>query len=54
MGPCILIQTVTPSEPMMQRVINRFYTAPSVIAPYAKLILWGEILMVRKANHNRW
>jgi len=48
MGPCILIQTVTPSEPMMQRVINRFYTAPSVIAPYAKLILWGEILMFER------
>jgi len=48
LGPCVLVQTVTPTEPMMQRVINRFYTASSVIAPYAKLILWGEILMFER------
>jgi len=48
LGPCVLIQTVTPSAPMMQHVINRFYTASSVIAPYAKLIFWGEILMFER------
>jgi len=48
LGPCVLIQTVTPTEPLMQRVINRFYTSPTVVAPYAKLILWGEILMFER------
>ena len=48
LGKCILVQTVTPIEPFVQRVIHRLYAAPSVVAPYANLILWGEAIMVQK------
>lgn len=47
LGRCVLVQTVTPIEPFVQLVIHRLYAAPSVVAPYAKLILWGEAIMVR-------
>ncbi|CAL4067234.1 unnamed protein product, partial [Meganyctiphanes norvegica] len=41
-GSGVLIQTVTPIEPMMQKVIHTFYTSWSFIAPYAKLVLHCE------------
>ena len=46
LGRCVLVQTVTPVEPLVQRVVHRMYTAKSLIAPYAKLVLWGEAIMV--------
>ena len=45
-GKCVFIQTVTPLEPLIQQVVHRFYSAPSFIAPFAKLLLWGESIMV--------
>ncbi|CAL4148921.1 unnamed protein product, partial [Meganyctiphanes norvegica] len=41
-GSGVLIHTVTPIEPMMQKVIHTFYTSWSFIAPYAKLVLHYE------------
>lgn len=46
MGNCVFIQTVTPIEPLIQRVVHRLYTAPSFPAPAAKLLLLGESIMV--------
>nr|QJE50397.1 neverland [Diaphanosoma celebensis] len=48
LGKCVIIQTVTPVEPLVQRVLHRMYTASSLIAPYAKLILWGEAIMFER------
>ena len=47
LGRCVIVQTVTPVEPFVQRVLHRLYAAPTVVAPYAKLILWGEAIMVK-------
>lgn len=46
LGRCVLVQTVTPIAPFTQRVLHRLYASPTVIAPYAKLILWGEAIQV--------
>lgn len=46
MGSALLIQTVTPIEPMLQRVIHRLYAARTVLAPYCNLFLLGEAIMV--------
>jgi cholesterol 7-desaturase len=44
-GPMICLQTVTPEEPLVQRVVHRFY-GPRSIAWFAKFTLWGETIMV--------
>lgn len=41
-GSGVLIQSVTPIAPMMQKVIHTFYTSRTFIAPYAKLVLHCE------------
>jgi cholesterol 7-dehydrogenase len=46
LGRCVLVQTVTPIAPFTQRVLHRLYASPTVVAPYAKLILWGEAIQV--------
>ena len=43
---CRFVQTVTPVEPLIQRVVHRLYSAPTFIAPFAKLLLWIESIMV--------
>ncbi|KAI9563174.1 hypothetical protein GHT06_010632 [Daphnia sinensis] len=48
LGRCVLVQTVTPVQPFVQRVLHRLYTSPTVIAPYAKLILWGEAIQFER------
>lgn len=52
LGRCVLVQTVTPIEPFIQRVIHRLYAPRSVVGPYANLILWGEAIMV-PTNYTR-
>jgi hypothetical protein len=42
LGRCVLVQIVTPIASFTQRVLHRLYASPTVIALYAKLILWGE------------
>ncbi|EFX88304.1 hypothetical protein DAPPUDRAFT_311567 [Daphnia pulex] len=48
LGRCVLVQTVTPIAPFTQRVLHRLYASPTVIAPYAKLILWGEAIQFER------
>nr|XP_053646047.1 cholesterol 7-desaturase nvd-like isoform X2 [Cherax quadricarinatus] len=42
LGSGLLIQTVSPMEPLRQRVIHQFYSSSSFIAPYAKFVLLSE------------
>ena len=51
-GRGILYHMVTPLEPMVQRVLHRFYSANTLIHPYAKLILLGEAIMVSNTWRN--
>ena len=44
-GPLVCLQTVTPVEPLMQKVVHRFY-APRSNALMTKLTIWGECVMV--------
>ncbi|ODM97218.1 Cholesterol desaturase daf-36, partial [Orchesella cincta] len=41
-GKGILVQNVTPLGPMMQRVVHRFYSAPTFIHPLGLLVLQSE------------
>jgi len=52
-GRLVIVQTVTPIAPLVQSVIHRIYTAPSVPTLYAKLVLWGEAVMVRTNERER-
>ncbi|CAL8128734.1 unnamed protein product [Orchesella dallaii] len=45
-GKGILIQNVTPVEPMMQRVVHRFYSSPTFVHPLGLLVLHGEAIQV--------
>lgn len=44
-GPIIIVQSVTPVEPLVQKVIHRMY-CPPLLVPYAKIVLYGECVMV--------
>ncbi|KAE8740891.1 hypothetical protein FOCC_FOCC013604, partial [Frankliniella occidentalis] len=44
-GPIVIVQTVLPLEPLLQRVIHRMY-CPWWIVPYARFIMLGESIMV--------
>lgn len=44
-GSIIVLQTVTPIEPMLQKVIHRFYSR-RLNAPFVKLLALGESIMV--------
>lgn len=46
-GKGILIQNVTPLEPLLQRVTHRFYSASTFIHPLGLLILHGEATQVK-------
>ena len=46
LGRGVLFHTVTPIEPLLQKVSHRFYTARTFIHPWAKLVLYGEAVMV--------
>jgi cholesterol 7-dehydrogenase len=45
LGVIILLQTVTPVEPLLQKVEHRLYCPPS-LALFANFILYGESVMV--------
>ncbi|ODM86830.1 Cholesterol desaturase daf-36 [Orchesella cincta] len=47
-GKGILVQNVTPLGPMMQRVVHRFYSAPTFIHPLGLLVLQSEGVQGRK------
>lgn len=44
-GEFVILQTVVPVEPLMQRVLHRFYF-PRGLSLFAKFIIWGESIMV--------
>ncbi|ODM97536.1 Cholesterol desaturase daf-36, partial [Orchesella cincta] len=48
LGKGILIQNVTPLEPMLQRVMHRFYSSPTFLHPIALLIMYGEVVQISK------
>ncbi|ODM93888.1 Cholesterol desaturase daf-36, partial [Orchesella cincta] len=47
-GKGILIQNVTPLEPMLQRVVHRFYSSPTFLHPVGLLILYGEAVQISR------
>lgn len=57
MGPMCILQTVTPLEPLLQRVTHLMF-APALIAPLATLVLFGESVMFERDvavwNHKRF
>ncbi|XP_045597725.1 cholesterol 7-desaturase nvd isoform X2 [Procambarus clarkii] len=42
LGSGVLVQTVTPMEPLRQRVVHQFFSSRTFIAPYAKFVLLSE------------
>ncbi|KAG8040295.1 hypothetical protein G9C98_000866 [Cotesia typhae] len=46
-GPVCILQTVTPLEPLKQRVTHYVYS-PLLLSPYAKIIFWGESFMFER------
>lgn len=49
-GRVVLFETVTPVEPMTQRVLHRLYAPSSMLGPIANFIVWGEAIMVSKLS----
>lgn len=45
MGRIEVLQTVTPIEPLLQKVVHRFY-APRILGPFMKFAVFGESIMV--------
>ena len=48
MGRGVMIQYVLPLEPMLQKVVHLFYTEPSWWSAYAKMVLWGESVLLER------
>ncbi|KYN37693.1 3-chlorobenzoate-3,4-dioxygenase oxygenase subunit [Trachymyrmex septentrionalis] len=46
-GPIYILQTVTPVEPLLQRVIHQIFSPP-LLAPYANFLFLGECLMFER------
>lgn len=46
-GSICILQTVTPIEPLLQRVIHQVFSPP-LLAPYANLIFLGECMMFER------
>jgi cholesterol 7-dehydrogenase len=46
LGTAIILQTLTPVEPLLQRVVHRIYCPPS-LSLFSNFILYGESVMVR-------
>lgn len=51
-GRLVCLQTVTPVEPLVQKVVHRFYS-PRYLAPFAKFILIGECIQVSEIDFSR-
>lgn len=47
LGKGLIIQTVTPLEPLLQHVVHQIYFPRNVPSFVAKLILWAERVQVR-------
>lgn len=47
MGKGVMIQYVLPLEPMLQKIVHVFYTQRTWLAPYAKMVLLGEPLVLQ-------
>lgn len=47
LGPMCILQTVTPIEPLLQRVTHQIFSPP-LLAPYANLIFLGECVMFER------
>ncbi|XP_057376323.1 cholesterol 7-desaturase nvd-like isoform X1 [Daphnia carinata] len=47
-GRCLLFETVTPIEPMIQRVLHRLYMPVSMVGPVAKFFVWVEAVMFER------
>lgn len=41
-GSGVLVQTVTPMEPLRQRVVHQFFSSPTFIGPFAKFVILSE------------
>ncbi|XP_070157365.1 cholesterol 7-desaturase nvd [Polyergus mexicanus] len=56
-GPVCILQTVTPIEPMLQRVTHQIFSPP-LLAPYANLVFLGECIMFERDvviwNHKKY
>lgn len=46
------MQSVTPVEPLVQKVVHRFYS-PRYLAPFAKFCLVGECIQVSHTSFTR-
>ncbi|XP_015600969.1 cholesterol 7-desaturase [Cephus cinctus] len=57
LGPMCILQTVTPVEPLLQRVTHLMF-APVLLAPYASLVFLGESIMFERDvavwNHKKF
>lgn len=51
-GRFVAVQTVTPIEPLVQKVVHRFY-GPRLISPFMKFIVIAESIMVER-DINMW
>lgn len=47
LGKGLIIQTVTPLEPLLQHVVHQIYFPRNVPSFIAKLIMWAEGVQVR-------
>lgn len=47
MGRLEVLQTVTPIEPLVQKVVHRFY-APRILGPFMKFAVFGESIMFER------
>lgn len=47
LGRCVMLQYVLPVEPNLQKLVHVFYSQPSLILPYAKLLLLAESMQVQ-------
>lgn len=56
-GPMCILQTVTPIEPLLQRVTHQIFSPP-LLAPYANLVFLGECVMFERDimiwNHKKY
>ncbi|XP_017845942.1 cholesterol 7-desaturase [Drosophila busckii] len=51
-GECQIFQTVTPIEPLVQKVVHRFY-ATRKMSPILKILIYGESVMFER-DMNMW
>ncbi|KAL1130138.1 hypothetical protein AAG570_013076 [Ranatra chinensis] len=56
-GPMVLLQTVTPVEPLLQKIVHRIY-CPPLLSLYASFALFAESIMIERDimvwNHKKY